>query len=717
MSGRYAYARLATDSENAQMEMKPMKYTAPSFIPSVKPSDEEHGLEEVGDGTPQAYDRWRHQKNLDRFFRRCYKYYCGKGVACIVMARVFDFAIVLFVAFIVLFLIYCVDYPVLHARMTSQSLVHADLFTPDNSTQIIAPMSWSRLNSMSHFGIAVTSIFGLGYGFCFLTFLLSVPELIEMRNFFTESLQISYDELTSISWSDVLLRLMEAQKRHHLCITVREFDQLDITNLITRRVNYMIALYAKHVLPTDISVPYFGEYHFLPLMLQWSIDYVLKRCIFDSFGNIRLKVLDKGKESHEEVSGSLRFYFKLIGTFTLLLSPAIFIYRVAVFIFQHSDEIRNFSGRVSSRHFSPYACWKLRDFCEVDHYFRKRLAKCHEPATLYFSSFTSEITVIIARFVSVIVGGIFFMLISFGLVFEGFILAYLTPARSVTWYIGVTGILLALCRSIIPDENKVCDPVKKMHVIALHSHYFPETWRGRECSSAVVTEFGRLFQHRLVSFLEEILGTAIVPYLLITRLPKHASSLATFFRTHTSRQEGIGDVCTFALFGTRTVDTMTDSISSMSHPQSDMEKDTEPLPPGTVIDIPFHPTDAKIEHSLINFKVHNVDWKPDLASSQFLERVSNDVLSDKALSLVSLATHRQNGHELPFSTAEDSSTDDGLQLHHSLFQPSPSRPRLGTIDSAQPSTINTFLTHSSPMRNSPVALTVNGDGRNRAGTF
>ena len=95
----------------------------------------------------------------------------------------------------------------------------------------------------------------------------------------------------------------------------------DITNLITRRVNYMIALYAKHVLPTDIryftrpmfpvstnrvisylsdrSVPYFGEYHFLPLMLQWSIDYVLKRCIFDSFGNIRLKVLDKGKESHE----------------------------------------------------------------------------------------------------------------------------------------------------------------------------------------------------------------------------------------------------------------------------------------------------------------------------------------------------------------------------------------------------------------------------------
>ncbi len=44
----------------------------------------------------------------------------------------------------------------------------------------------------------------------------------------------------------------------------------------------------------------------------------------------------------------------------------------------------------------------------------------------------------------------------------------------------------------------VFDPAKKMHTIALHSHYFPENWRGREGSPTVVKDFGRLFQFRIV---------------------------------------------------------------------------------------------------------------------------------------------------------------------------------------------------------------------------
>ena len=39
-------------------------------------------------------------------------------------------------------------------------------------------------------GIAVTSLFGVGYLLCLLIFLLSVPELVEMQIFFTESLHV-----------------------------------------------------------------------------------------------------------------------------------------------------------------------------------------------------------------------------------------------------------------------------------------------------------------------------------------------------------------------------------------------------------------------------------------------------------------------------------------------------------------------------------------------
>lgn len=45
-------------------------------------------LEEVArDG---VHGRWSHQRNLDQFFRRAYRYYTGKGAFNMIWAKVFD---------------------------------------------------------------------------------------------------------------------------------------------------------------------------------------------------------------------------------------------------------------------------------------------------------------------------------------------------------------------------------------------------------------------------------------------------------------------------------------------------------------------------------------------------------------------------------------------------------------------------------------------------
>eukprot|EP00047_Mylnosiga_fluctuans_P003877 m.231457 g.231457 ORF g.231457 m.231457 type:complete len:662 (+) comp12220_c0_seq1:47-2032(+) len=657
--GHYDYRRLDSEEHAAEPEHEAVEM-GNLYAPMA-----ENELQELDHESPHTHDRWRHQKNLDRFFRRCYRYYRGKGLGCMVSASVFDFIIVLFVAFIITFLLYCVDYNALVSRIGNNNtpcpgsgseaipLFATDLFSADCHGP--APMSLQRLSTLPPFSIAMLSLSGLGWIFCFLTFVLGIPELVEMKIFYRDVLKISSDELQTVPWSVVLKRLIEAQRVHQLCITVRELDQLDITNLITRRTNYMIALYAKNTLPTEISVPLLGEWQFMPLLLQWNIDYVLSRCIFDGYSNVRPRVMSDDPRDHQIVASALRFHFKLLGVCCFLLAPFIFVYRVALFIFQHSDEIRNFSGRVSSRHFSPYAQWKLRDFCEVDHYFQKRLARCYTPSKEYVAMFSSEWLTIIARFLSVLLGGFFFTLIALGFVLdEGFFLAHLTPERSVTWWIGVSGVLLAVCRSLIPDENLVFDPATKMHVIALHSHYLPDGWRGREGSPAVLAEFGRLFQFRIVTFLEEVMGSLVVPYLLIFRFPRHTDNLVRFFRTHTSSQKGIGDVCTYALFGSRQTATARIAETSLDDV------------PDTVVDIPFQPSDSKMEHSLINFKMHNEDWKPDDASSVFLASAS---------AAAAVASN------MPLTDSVPVNEQSGLNLHNSLLQPS--KPRLGTLDFSQ----------------------------------
>ena len=67
--------------------------------------------------------------------------------------------------------------------------------------------------------------------------------------------------------------------------------------------------------------------------------------------------------------------------------------------------------------------------------------------------FTTEPVAVVARFVSIIVGGFFFALLFIGVIFDdSFFLADLTSGRSVTWWLGVSGMVLAGCRLLIPDE-------------------------------------------------------------------------------------------------------------------------------------------------------------------------------------------------------------------------------------------------------------------------
>jgi hypothetical protein len=72
-----------------------------------------------------------------------------------------------------------------------------------------------------------------------------------------------------------------------------------------------------------------------------------------------------------------------------------------------------------------------------------------------------------------------------------------TPHRTVLFYIGVFGSVLAVARGMIPDENRVFDPEMLMMEVIQYTHYMPDEWKGQLHSKQV---FLRQFHYQLQKF-------------------------------------------------------------------------------------------------------------------------------------------------------------------------------------------------------------------------
>lgn len=54
-------------------------------------------------------------------------------------------------------------------------------------------------------------------------------------------------------------RLLQMQKKYHLCIHKQDLTELDIYNRILRFKNYLVAMVNQGILPPKIDVPLFGQ--------------------------------------------------------------------------------------------------------------------------------------------------------------------------------------------------------------------------------------------------------------------------------------------------------------------------------------------------------------------------------------------------------------------------------------------------------------------------
>lgn len=145
----------------------------------------------------------------------------------------------------------------------------------------------------------------------------------------------------------------------------------------------------------------------------------------------------------------------------------------------------------------------------------------------------------------------------------------------------------------------------------------------------VHAEFSNLFQLKITVFFQELLSVLLTPFILLFSLPQCAAAIIDFFREFTVHVEGVGYVCSFAVFDFRrqagqatggpTAGLQVPAAAAMGDAKSPRSPDHR-FAHGN-LGAAGRANENKMEKSFLHFKATHPDWQPSLSSSVFLDRL------------------------------------------------------------------------------------------------
>ena len=499
---------------------------------------------QIIDPKAKALWRWANVQDLDNFLKDVYIYFLGHGFWAITMRRALNLLRLAFVVGFGVFLTSCVNYSKLRGST--------------NMSQIVVDRCIAKVHGLIHFVLWIFCFFWIIKLF---QYAYDVRRLLGLRNFYTYLLEITELELQTISWPDIVERLMllrdsnphttsqgSAKSRKFLGAQSKQrMDAHDIANRLMRKENYFIALINKEVLDFTLPIPFLNNRPFYSRTLEWNINQCVFDFTFSEKGQIQTLFL---KDTHrKQLSEALIRRFKFAAVCNLLIAPFLIVYFLLHYFFEYFNEYQRNPSQIGMRQFNPLAEWKFREFNELWHLFQRRLNMSYPFAAQYVDQFPKDKTVQLARFVAFIAGALASVLAIASVVDPELFLGFeITKDRTVLFYLGILGSIFAVARGLLPEENVVFDSEMAMKEVILFTHYNPAHWQNRLHSEDVRVEFASLYQMKLVIFLEEILSMVFASWVLWYSLPKCSERIVDFFREFTVHVDGVGYVCSFAEF-------------------------------------------------------------------------------------------------------------------------------------------------------------------------
>lgn len=552
------------------------------------------------DRREKALWMWANVENLDEFLSEMYAYYTGKGVVCIALGRALNLLTIAFVIGFSTFLFGCLDFT--KARHNG------------NLSELVLDHCVSRFSSTA---ILLLTAFGILYGLQLVRFGTGLTRLQTMHHFFEQLLGIPDADIQTVPWHQVIANLSALLKTYPLpCLAAdpqdnseQSIDVHEAANRLMRQHNYLIALLDRNILNLCIPGMPAGSEPLLTKSLQWNLEFCLLGFLFDRNGNVRKPFLST--RLREDLVAGLRRRLVFMAAVNFIFAPFIVMYLLAYSFFRYFEEYHKNPAFLGSRQYTELARWKFREYNELPHLFRRRCHNSYPYAERYIQQFPREATAILARFVSFIAGSFAAVLVIPSIIDPDLFLHFdITPQRNVLFYVGVFGAILAGARGMIPNERLVFEPEALLECIAQHTHYCPESWKGRLHSAEVNAEFGKLYSLKLTIFIKEVFSVLATPFILCFSMTESAPAVIDFFREHTVHVDRLGYVCSFAVF----------DFARHGKPSAAEEAEAAkpPTSNGQVVSdaIASSGRDGrrgasnKMEQSVINFAATNA-WQPD----------------------------------------------------------------------------------------------------------
>lgn len=460
--------------------------------------------------------------------------------------------------------------------------------------------------------------------------------LPRIRRFYHQSLGITEKDLQNMEWSCVAKRILNVPG---LCPAKPNWTELDLTNRLLRKDNYLVALINRHVL--DLSLPFVPESYFTSIRtifttpMYWMLQWCVFPHFFESNGEIRDEVLRTREDEvfRNTFLANYRRSLQKWGIVALICSPIIFLYLASYTFFEFGREVRESGKVMGSRVWSVLAQWKFREYNELPHCWQRRLRLAELPAQHYIEQFHNVYLITLARFFLFSAGALIVTLSIFALIDDNLLSRNILGPFSGLWFLSVLGIIIAVSLSLVPPKDHIFDPKKHLDEVRLHTHHTPDSWRHNEHSQKVFSQFCHLFEYRFVYYLKEVFSVLLIPFSLLVTLPRSAPRTLTFFSTFTTLVPGVGSVVVWASFDLKKCGDAAYGAAPSDQPQNLASKE------------------GKMEKSFFNFKANNPEWTPDEAGKELLTKVLTTPMAASPVSLSRSRSFSPGGGSSPLNAS------------------------------------------------------------------
>lgn len=236
----------------------------------------------------------------------------------------------LFVAVLLTFLTQCVDY----SRVPKSKALD----------QVVISQCTRKMSGFWNLGLWLYSFFFIWKA---VQYFFEIRRLVHIREFFIHLLEIPEQDMQTVSWQDVVARIMALRDQNpktarNIPAKLRRFmgsqskerlDAHDIANRLMRKENYLIAMINKDVLNLSLPIPFFQGRQLFSKTMEWYLHYGILDMAFNELGQVQQDFLRADRR--RVLSEKLRQRLYFAGILNLVFAPVVLAYVIIVYFFTY----------------------------------------------------------------------------------------------------------------------------------------------------------------------------------------------------------------------------------------------------------------------------------------------------------------------------------------------------------------------------------------------